>query len=124
MAALLAVTIRAGGSILLHNGNAGSKALSSLRRRASAVKPRFGYSEAMRALLPLALLISATAFSQTPVFEEASIKPAKPGVTGKPIDLTSAGGMIATHVSAGRLIQMSYNRMPFLIFGLSAARAV
>lgn len=74
----------------------------------------------MRALLPLALVVSAAAFSQTPVFEEASIKPAKPGARGKPFDLTAAGGMMATHISVGALVQMSYSKKPFLIYGLPA----
>jgi uncharacterized protein (TIGR03435 family) len=66
----------------------------------------------------LVLLLSATAIAQTAVFEEASIKPARPGAMGKPFEVTSAGGMMATHISAGRLIQMSYSKTSFLIFGL------
>ncbi len=70
----------------------------------------------MRASLPL--LVCAAALAQTGAFEEASIKRAKPGTTGRPFEVTAAGGIMATHVSVDSLIQISYAKARFLIFGL------
>jgi bla regulator protein blaR1 len=66
------------------------------------------------------LLLCGAALAQNPAFEEASIKPAKPGASGMPFQLTAAGGFMATHISVSTLVQMSYDKKPFLIRGLPA----
>jgi uncharacterized protein (TIGR03435 family) len=58
--------------------------------------------------------------AQTPAFEEASIKPAKPGASGMSFQLTAAGGFMAARISVSALVQMSYGKKPFLIHGLPA----
>jgi len=70
--------------------------------------------------LTRSLLLCAAAFAQTPAFEEASIKPAKPGASGAPFQLTAAGGFMATRITVSTLVQMSYGKKSFLIHGLPA----
>jgi bla regulator protein blaR1 len=74
----------------------------------------------VKALL-LAVFCAALAFAQTPAtsptFEIASVKPAGPHASGMPFEVTIAGGLSATHISVGTLIQMAYKVKPFLIFG-------
>jgi uncharacterized protein (TIGR03435 family) len=65
----------------------------------------------------MAVLCALPLLAQTPSFEVASVKPAQPHASGSPFDVTIAGGIMASHVSAGMLIQMVYSLKPFLIFG-------
>jgi bla regulator protein blaR1 len=68
----------------------------------------------------LLTLFAVAAFAQTsgpPVFEVASIKPSDPQAAGPPFEVTIAGGLMATHVSASMLIQITYSMKPFLILG-------
>ncbi len=52
-----------------------------------------------------------------PAFEVASVKPSDPHAAGPPFEVTIAGGLMATHVTASMLIQITYSLKPFLIFG-------
>ncbi len=68
-------------------------------------------------VLIIAVLCASPLPAQTPTFEVASVKPAQPHASGSPFDVTIAGGIMASHVPAGMLIQIVYNLKPFLIFG-------